>query len=82
MTKKGACIKYAHANNKHYSLIVHAAVQHDILHNQIKENIVIISNWKGTFIKCKTCKHILTGEKDGLVRSNDGLYACSIIFIY
>ena len=80
--KKGACIKYAHANKKHYSSIVDAAVQHDILHNQIKENIVIISNWKGTFIKCKTCKHILTGKKDGLVKSNDGLYACSIIFIY
>ena len=63
MTKKGACIKYAHANKKHYFSIVDAAVQHDILHNQIKENIVIISNWKGTFIKCKTCKRILTGKK-------------------
>ena len=61
--KKGACIKYAHANKKHYSSIVDAAVQHDILHNRIKENIVIISYWKGTFIKCKTCKHILTGKK-------------------
>ena len=58
-----ACIKYAHANKKRYSSIVDAAVQHDILHNQIKENIVIISNWKGTFIKCKTCKRILTGKK-------------------
>ena len=71
-----------HANKKRYSSIVDAAVQHDILHNQIKENIVIISDWKGTFIKCKTCKFILTGKKDGLVKSNEGLYACSIIFIY
>ena len=62
-TAKGSFMKYAHANKKRYSSIVDAAVQHDILHNQIKENIVIISNWKGTFIKCKTCKHILTGKK-------------------
>ena len=61
-TAKGACIKYAHAN-KRYSSIVDAAVQHVILHNQIKENIMIISNWKGTFIKCKTCKRVLTGKK-------------------
>ena len=46
-------MKYAHANKKRYSSIVDAAVQHDILHNQIKENIVIISNWKGTFINVK-----------------------------
>ena len=56
-------MKYAHANKKCYSSIVDVTVQHDILHNQIKENIVIISNWKGTFIKCKTCKCILTGKK-------------------
>ena len=62
-TAKGACVKYVHANKKRYSSIVDAAVQHVILHNQIKENIVIISNWKGTFIKCKTCKRILTGKK-------------------
>ena len=62
-TAKGACIKYTHANKKDYSSIVDAAVQHVILQNQIKENIVIISNWKGTFIKCKTCKRILTGKK-------------------
>ena len=62
-TAKGSCIKYAHANKKCYSSIVDAAVQHDILHNQIKENIVIISNWKGTFIKCKMCKRILTEKK-------------------
>ena len=62
-TAKGACIKYAHANKKRYSSIIDAAVQHVILHNQIKENIVIISNWKETFIKCKTCKCILTGKK-------------------
>ena len=55
-------MKYAHANKKRYSSIADAAVQHDILHNQIKENIVIISNWKGTFIKCKTCRHILMGK--------------------
>ena len=75
-------MKYVHANKKRYSSIADAAVQHDILHNQIKENIVIISNWKGTFIKCKTCRHILMGKKDGLVKSNDDLCACSIIFIY
>ena len=65
-TKKGACIKYAHANKKRCSSIVDAAVQHDILHNQIKENIVIISNWTGTFIKCKMYKRILTGKKGWL----------------
>ena len=82
-TAKGACIiKYTHANKKRYSSIVDAALQHVILHNQIKENIVIINNWKGTFIKCKTCKRVLMGKKDGLVKSNDDLYACSIIFIY
>ena len=62
-TAKGSCMKYAHANKKHYSSIVDAAVQHDMLHNHIKENIVIISNWKGTFIKCKMCRRILTGKK-------------------
>ena len=62
-TAKGACVKYVHANKKRYSSTVHATVQHVILHNQIKEIIVIISNWKGTFIKCKTCKRILTGKK-------------------
>ena len=62
-TAKGACVKYVHANKKRYSSIVDATVQHVILHNRIKENIVIISNWKGTFIKCKMCKRILTGKK-------------------
>ena len=71
-----------HANKKRYSSIVDAALQYDILHNQIKENIVIISNWKGTFIKCKTCKRILMGKKGWFGKNNDGLYACSIIFIY
>ena len=51
------------ANKGCYSSIVDAAVWHDILHNQIKENIVIISNWKGTFIECKGCKRILMGKK-------------------
>ena len=56
------------ANKGCCSSIVDAVVRHDTLHNQIKENIVIISNWKGTFIKCKGCKRILMGRKGWFVK--------------
>ena len=36
---------------------------HRSLHQGIKNNIIIINNFKGIFLKCKKCNQILLGKK-------------------